>query len=85
MTVSGQGKLEFESDLSKMLIKQTQYDDFAKTVLSLQAGHWTCKHAYKTNEIVMVLTRPWRIGVGVVWPVVILRLNIKDCICIIKD
>ena len=36
MKVSGQGKLEFESDLSKMLIKLKNINDFAKTVLS----HW---------------------------------------------
>ena len=74
MKVSRQGKLEFESDLSKVLIKQN-IDDFAKTLLSLQAGHRSRQKVYKTNEIVMVLTRPWRIGVGVVWPVVILRLK----------
>ena len=49
--------------------------DFVKTVLSLQDGYITCQKAYKTNEMFMVLTRPWRIGVGVVWPVVILRLK----------
>ena len=74
MKVSGQGKLEFESDLSKMRIKQN-LDDFAKMLLSLQAGRRSCQTANKTNEIVMVLTRPWRIGVGVIWPVVILRLK----------
>ena len=36
---------------------------------------WTVEKVYEINEIWMVLTRPWRIGVGVVWPVVILRLN----------
>ena len=37
MKVSGQGKLEFESDLSKMLIKHYKHiNDFAKTLLS----HW---------------------------------------------
>ena len=36
LKVSGQGKLEFESDLSKMLIKQKNIDEFAKTLLSLQ-------------------------------------------------
>ena len=38
MKVSGQGKLEFESDLSKMLIKQKNINDFAKTLLSLEGG-----------------------------------------------
>ena len=76
MKVSRQGKLEFESDLSKMLIKQkTNIDDFAKTLLSLQDRRRNCQNAYKTNEILMVLTRPWRIGVGVVWPVVIIRFK----------
>ena len=74
MKVSRQGKLEFKSDLSKMFIKQN-IDDFAKTLLSLQAGHCTFQKANKTNEMLMVLNRPWRIGVGVVWPVVILRLK----------
>ena len=50
-------------------------DDFAKTLLSLQAGCRTFQNANNTNEFLMVLIRPWRIGVGVVWPVVILRLN----------
>ena len=36
LNVSGQGKLEFESDLSKILIKQNNIYDFAKTLLS----HW---------------------------------------------
>ena len=44
-----------------------------------------CQNAYNTHEIWMVLTRPWRIGEGVVWRVVILRLKIKNCICIIKN
>ena len=76
MKVSGQGKLEFESDFSKMLVKQLQYLRFCeKMMLPLQDGHRTCKKAYKTDEMLMVLTRRWRIGVGVVWPVVILRLQ----------
>ena len=58
LKVSGQGKLEFESDLSKMLIKLKNIDDFAKTLLSLQAGPCTFQKAYKTYEILMVLTRP---------------------------
>ena len=37
MKVSGQGKLEFESDLSKMLIKLKK-NDFAKTLLTLLDG-----------------------------------------------
>ena len=44
-------------------------------LLSLQDRRRTCQNANKTNEIWMVLTRPWRIGVGVFWPVVILRLK----------
>ena len=76
MKVSGQGKLEFESDLSQMPIKQTtNIDDFAKMVLPLHSDYRTFQKAYKTNEIVMVLTRHWRIGEGVVWPVVMLRLK----------
>ena len=75
MKVSGHGKLEFESDLSKIVIKLKKIDDFAKMVLSLQNRNRTFQKAYKSNEILMVLTRPWRIGVGVVWPVVILRLK----------
>ena len=76
MKVSGQGKLEFESDFSKMLIKQSKkFDEFAKTVLPLQNGRRAFGKPYTTNEMLMVLTRPWRIGVGVVWPVVILRLK----------
>ena len=75
MKVSGQGKLEFESDLSKVVIKPKNIDDFAKMVLSLQDGYRNCQTVYKTNEMLMVLTRPWRIGVGVGWPVVILRLK----------
>ena len=47
MKVSGQGTLEFESDLSKMLINIQNIDEFANTLLSLQAGHWTVKKAYK--------------------------------------
>ena len=34
MNVSGQGKLEFESDLSKMLINTLNINEFAKTLLS---------------------------------------------------
>ena len=75
LKVSGQGKLEFESDLSETLIKKTNIDDFAKMLLPLQDGRRTCQKAYKSNEMLMFFTRPWRIGVGVVWPVVILRLN----------
>ena len=75
MKVSGQGKLEFESDLSQMLIKQQNIDAFANTLLLLQDGRRNFQTVYTTNEILMVLTRPWRIGVGVVWPVVILRLK----------
>ena len=75
MKVSEQGKLEFESDLSKILIKLKRIDDFAKTLLSLQRPHCTFEKVNKTKEIVMVLTRPWGIGVGVIWPVVILRLK----------
>ena len=75
MKVSGHGKLEFESDLSTMLIKPQKNDDVAKMLLSLQKPNRNCDKAYKTNEMLMVLTRPWRIGVGVVWPVVILRLK----------
>ena len=37
MKVSGQGKLEFESDLSKMLIKLINIDDVAKNT-ALAAG-----------------------------------------------
>ena len=75
LKVSGQGKLEFESDLSQMLIKLTNIDDFSKMLFSLQDRYRTFQKAYKTYDILMVLTRPWRIGVGVVWPVVILRLK----------
>ena len=75
MKVSGHGKLEFESDLSKMLIKQQHIDDFAKMLLSLQKPNLNFEKASKANEMLMVLTRPWRIGVGVIWPVVILRLK----------
>ena len=75
MKVSGQGKLEFESDLSTILINKENIDDFAKMLLPLQERCRTCKKVYKTNDLLMVLTRPLRIGVGVVWPVVILRLK----------
>ena len=46
-----------------------------KMLLSLQADHRTCQKVYKTIDILMVLTRPWRIGEGVIWAVVILRLK----------
>ena len=60
MKVSGQGKLEFESDLSKMPIKKN--DDFAKMMLPLQDGHCTFKKVCKTHDILMVLTRSCGIG-----------------------
>ena len=41
----------------------------------MQDRHRNCQNAYKINEMLVVLTLPWRIGVGVVWPVVILRLK----------
>ena len=75
MTVSGQGKPEFKSDFSKCLQNHYNIDDIAKTVLPLQNGRRTFQNAYKTIQILMVVTRPWRIGVGVVWAVVIIRLN----------
>ena len=33
------------------------------------------KRSIQRMQFYMVLTRPWRIGVGVIWPVVILRLK----------
>ena len=39
MKVSGQGKLEFESDLSKMLIKQIKYLRFCKNIALALGAH----------------------------------------------
>ena len=76
MHVSGQGKVEFESDLSTMFIKHLQYCGFRENV-GLAAGFAIVvfKQPIKQLKFSMVLTRPWRIGVGAVWPVVILRLK----------
>ena len=47
MKVSGQGKLEFESDLSKMLIKTIKNNDFAEMMLPLKDSHCTFKKVCK--------------------------------------
>ena len=72
LKVSGQGKLKFESDLSKMIINKQNIYDFAKPVLPLQVGRRTFQNACKINRKFMVFTRARPIGVGVVWPVGIL-------------
>ena len=49
LKVSGQGKLEFESDFSKMFVKQLQIHDFAKMMLPLQRDYRTCQNVFKNK------------------------------------
>ena len=67
--------INLEKNEMKMSYQNKKYTDFVKKLLSLQRCCRTFQKAVKTNEMLMVLTRPWRIGVGVVWQVVILRLK----------
>ena len=57
LKVSGQGKVEFESDLSKMLIKQNKYCRLCKNIALAAASVGTFQKNNKTNRILMVLTR----------------------------